>query len=79
VIHLLQGKLNVSDASNFTNSIHTNSNLDVSGNTMIDGSLTVNGITTLNGSIINIGTSNSVVNIMGTTDSVETTNLEITE
>jgi hypothetical protein len=50
-----------------------------SGNTNIAGSLTVTGSTTLNGSTINIGTNGSTVNIMGTVDSIQSTNLQVND
>ena len=47
------------------------------GNTNILGTLTVNGNTTLNGSTINIGTSGSTVNIIGNTNTIQTTHLQV--
>jgi hypothetical protein len=62
--------------------------LNVTGNSTLNGTLNVNGDTTLNSSLINIGASNSTinignssstVNILGTTNLIQTNNLQVTD
>lgn len=66
------GNMFVTSLNNTTNSI-------LSGNTSITGTLTVAGNTTFGGSIINIGMNGSIVNILGSINQTNITDVKIND